>query len=254
MSYESGTTLYTVGLAGIGAFSVLNPRGWPIFLLAGASVSNPGEMDKASKEWHSVAADFQTLGAELTKLAGSVPEDKWTAEDRAAFESSVTLFKQELAKGGEIHKGMGDSMENMANLYFAFAVMVFAVGGILLALVGAVAAAMATGVGAAPAQAAAGAIATGLHKIVALAQKRKLVALGVATGLFFAIQMWNQGKQMELQQKGMNANGSGIPMFTQANLNLGGGLAGLPGDPAVPGLPGAPAAPGQPTVPGLPPK
>ncbi|MEU9887529.1 hypothetical protein [Sphaerisporangium sp. NPDC051011] len=249
MSYENGTTLHTIGLAGIGAFSVLNPRGWPIFLMAGASLSNPGGMDKAAKDWHSVASDFDGLVTELTNLTKSVPDDKWTAEDRKAFEDSVAAFKAELKKSGEVHDGVGDSMQGMATLYYAFAVVVFTVGGILLALIAAVAAALATGVGAAPAQAAAGAIATGLQKVVELAQKKKLLALGVASTLMYLAYQWNQGKQSDLQQKGMNATGGGQPMFTQvATLNLTTGDGGIPGLPntTVPGYPGYPGYPGLP--------
>jgi hypothetical protein len=233
MSYENGTMLYTIGLAGIGTFSVVNPRGWPIFLLAGASVSNPGEMDKAAREWKSVAADFDGLANELTTLANSVPEDKWTAEDRKAFEAGVAAFKTELKKSGETHNGVGDSMDGLAALYYAFAVIVCAVGSILAALMAVVLAAMATGIGAGPAQAAASTIAAGLQKVVELAQRKKLLALGVAGALFYAVQMWNQGKQTDLQQKGMNSTGGGSPMFTQATLTL-----GNPGLPAVPKVTG----------------
>ncbi|GII86555.1 hypothetical protein Ssi03_45450 [Sphaerisporangium siamense] len=252
MSYENGVTLHTIGLAGMAAFSALNPRGWPIFLMAGASLANPGGMDKAARDWHSVAADFDGLVTELTNLTNGVPDEKWTAEDRKAFEASVAAFKQELKKSGNVHGGVGDSMDNLAKLYYAFSLVVFSVGGILLALVGAVAAAMATGVGAAPAQAAAGAIATGLQRVVAAAQKKKLLALGVASGLMYAVYMWNQSKQGELQQKGMNPSGGGQPMFTQvATLNLTTGDSALPGTGTLPGVPGLPAdgtLPGAPRV------
>ncbi|GII60387.1 hypothetical protein Skr01_04720 [Sphaerisporangium krabiense] len=250
MSYENGVTLHTIGLAGMAAFALLNPRGWPVFLMAGASLGNSGDMDKAARDWHSVAADFDGLVTELTNLTNGVPDDKWTAEDRQAFEASVAAFKKELKKSGAVHAGVGDSMDNLAKLYYAFSLVVFSVGGILLALVGAVAAAMATGVGAAPAQAAAGAIATGLEKVVAAAQKHKMAALVAATVLLGGVYTWNQSKQGELQQKGMNPSGGGQPMFTQvATLNLTTGDGALPGTGTLPALPGLPA---DGTVPGVP--
>lgn len=216
MAHEDTTFLMTTGIAGLVAFSSLvSPATWALVPVAVASIANPSGMDQAGTEWKSVADDFKKLAEELPKLANSVSEEVWTADDREAFERVVGDFKNELAKAGEMHDGVGTGLENLGKIYHQFAVIVFTVGAILGAFAVAVRIAAMTGVMAGPALVASNAVAGALQKVFQAALKKKMIALTVVGGLLMGIYMWNQSKQNDLRELGMNTDGGGQPAFKQ---------------------------------------
>lgn len=128
---DSGMWLQTFALAESAAAACVIPAAWPLVAMMGLGFSDPGAMEKSSGEWDEVSKHIDTTKTELSTLSGGVPEDKWNAEDRAAFDKGVAKYNQALQDGGSFASNVSTIMQVMAYGYFAWSILVFAAAQIL---------------------------------------------------------------------------------------------------------------------------
>lgn len=218
---DSGAMLQTIAIAESAAAACVIPAAWPLVAMMGLGYSDPGQIEKASGDWDEVAKHVDTIKAEMLRLRDSVPDDKWSAKDRAAFHKVVTQYNQDLGEASHFVGTVGTVMQAMAYGYFAWSLLVFAAAQILAVQALAIVASSWFPPAAAALEAAANATAGIFDSLMSVASVSLSTAVKVAGGLVAAgVAVYLQAKQWQ--------PGDGKASFTQATLTPGGPTPAIP--------------------------
>jgi hypothetical protein len=214
---ESGKWLCMMAIAEATAASFVIPAAIPMTVMIGLSYSDPGAMETAGNEWKQTAKELESMKTELKQLADGVPEDKWSAKDREAFNKALEQYSQELEKVHGFTGDVGDMLDMASKIFFAFAVLAFALAQILAIQALAIIAASWTVVGAAALMAAANATAGVFDGIIAassISLKTAVMLIGGIIGAGMVVYSQTAGKAA-------NPDGSGPVMFKKAQITPG---------------------------------
>src|SRR3954466_11333447 len=98
MAYETGFGLHTAGMVMSYIACPWIPSALPIAIGFTISCSNPGEMEKAAKEWEDAAKKLDAFAKELKDKVKNLPAQYWTSDDKDAFDTAVEAFNGEIDK------------------------------------------------------------------------------------------------------------------------------------------------------------
>ncbi|REE96576.1 WXG100 family type VII secretion target [Thermomonospora umbrina] len=216
---DSGKWLCMAAIAEATAASFLIPGAIPLVITIGLAYSDPGAMEKAGEDWKLTAKEVEAMKTELKTLADNVPEEKWSSQDRQAFNKALEQYSQELNKVHSFTGDIGDMLKLASQIYFAFAVLAFALAQILAIQALAIAATSWTIVGAAAIMAAANATAAAFDAIMAAAAISLKAAMMIIVGIVGAGMFIYQ----QATGKAANPDGSGPVMFQKAQITPGPG-------------------------------
>jgi hypothetical protein len=216
---QSGQALCIAAIAEATFASCVIPAAIPLAIEIGLLYSDPGQMEDASGQWKEVAKNLQGVSGKLDDLAKSVPSDKWSSNDRTAFDNAVAAYKTELAKVHDFHGSMGDMLDIASKVFFAAAVLALTLATMLAIQAVAILAASWTIVGAAAIEAVANTLAGAFDGIITACTlgvkglMAAMVGIVVAGGVVQAV----------VQNKAGNPNGSGPVAFQKATLGAAAG-------------------------------
>lgn len=101
----------------------------------GTMAANPNDMSEAAAAWKEIANDLGTLSNHL----GSALEKggDWTADDKDAFEDSLTNFKGEIEQFRSAASDISGTLDAVSNAYLvAFVAVIVFAGACLVILIG----------------------------------------------------------------------------------------------------------------------
>ncbi len=132
MAYESdrSTTIMAVAAAGEAALILRRPSAWSIVATLGLLVSNPGDMKKAAGEWRDPkaggVADLEAIKNQLDTLQARIKDDgHWEGDAYETFSASVKDFNAQLDRARTYRQGMGDTLDQTAEIYHVGAQIAF---------------------------------------------------------------------------------------------------------------------------------
>ncbi|MEV7009927.1 hypothetical protein [Streptosporangium sp. NPDC051022] len=132
MAYESdrATTILAVAAATEAAIILRRPAAWSIVATLGLLVSNPGDMKKAAGEWRDPnagpAADLVAIRDQLHTLQARIKDEgHWEGDAYETFSASVKDFNAQLDNARRYRQGMGDTLDQTADIYHVGAQIAF---------------------------------------------------------------------------------------------------------------------------------
>ncbi|MEV4752555.1 hypothetical protein ACFQVD_40045 [Streptosporangium amethystogenes subsp. fukuiense] len=229
--------------------SVVMPYARPLVVIMGTMVSDPAEMERAAaqwrekspvgvtplfapssslfttetREWHPPMAapdnvadgDIAFIRQELGKLAKAVGSNQeWAGQSYNTFMENFNKFDQELALLDDRRKGMGDSLDSAASLFYVGAVVCLSLATILMGLATYVMSARSSAVAALPAEATAVEIVASLSKFATGLVSTLRKGVWKFTAILTAVAILVQQQTQKLP--GVQAIQGETPSFTQA--------------------------------------
>jgi hypothetical protein len=189
-------------------------------LLMTLQFSSPSDIDGTKQVWKDLCKELDDAHIDLNSLTSGVDPEKWQNMGKEEFDAACKKFYEEMGKTRDCCNNIGDSLSGAAMMSFAAAVVCAVLGGILLKMAIAKAAASATGpVGALTATtittAGATTIRQNLRAMVAKSGKCLMAIASIVAVGYGLLQMLTSSTQQGLTQAATPTDMKSVPMFEQ---------------------------------------
>jgi hypothetical protein len=117
----------------VGSLIVI-PKAWPLAVMQGTILSDPGEIFGAAEKYKGLAEKAKSAAEELKNLVSQENYPDWHADDRAAFtDDHVTPYAKALNQTADIHEGISSSMHLTGQIYTGIGYLSMITGGFIAA-------------------------------------------------------------------------------------------------------------------------